>query len=676
MKARNSLVVRFFLLMIALVGLYTGALFIVVYKNLSDGITAYAENDLRDSRKVLKTLIADEREQFTLQVTAFLKGADIDNHNALVDYIQYNNRLRNIIVFDSVDHQQWAYASTNYTPSREHIQKVFGGETVSLLYMDAQDRMCFRVMAPVYERGDVTHVAFFDMLMFTDEFVNMIAETASCEFTVFSGYVREATSIEGLKGTEQKDKHLIDETRKGKDVYEKVTINGVVYSAVYIPYTALLDGRYLTTVFFGKPMTEIQAVVSSVFVPFIALAIVLTVIVIVILAFVARKLISVPLDRITGAVKKLSSGDADLTARLPVNGKDETAEISLDVNQFVEMLQKIVIELNESSDALVSIGDELSVTAQEAASSTAEIMSNIESVRKQTENQAAVVTNTSVLIEESRRSMDTLKDLTEGQAAGITESSAAIEEMLGNISSVTNSVHKMSDSFKVLGTTVTDGNRKMSEVDAKVMQVSEQSKMLVQANAIISQIASQTNLLAMNAAIEAAHAGTAGKGFAVVADEIRKLAETSSVQSKSINDELDKISVSIEEVVSLSKESQSAFNEIINHVNSTEEIINNIDNAMNEQELASKQIFSALSDMKSSAMEVNDQTHKVNTGITQFEKEMETITQVSSVLSGSMDEMTAGARNINEASQNCSDLAGRTKDNISIMESKLGQFHV
>lgn len=106
MKARNSLVVRFFLLMIALVGLYTGALFIFVYKNLSDGITAYAENDLRDSRKVLKTLIADEREKFTLQVTAFLKGVDIDNHNALVDYIQYNNRLRNIIVFDSVDHQQ------------------------------------------------------------------------------------------------------------------------------------------------------------------------------------------------------------------------------------------------------------------------------------------------------------------------------------------------------------------------------------------------------------------------------------------------------------------------------------------------------------------------------------------------------------------------------------------
>lgn len=674
MKAKDSLVIRFFMLMIALVALYTSALFIFTYRSLSQGMEHFSENNLRNSRKVLSHMVEKERGDFITEVRVFLERNGTMNTAEIRNFIQ-SQHLENYIVFDSDENQLYAYTITDFMPQRENIQRVLKGEIRNFLYTDSRGEVVFRVGVPIYNGSTVEQVVFVDRIMFNDEFVKLMAEVSSVEITVFNGYNREYTSLAGMKGTELDRKEFVDITKKGEELYTVYEIGGVDYIAAYIPYYAH-DGRYLTAIFFGQPLTAVQKMINDAFRPFIILAIVMTIIVITILAFVARKIILQPLNRINKAIKELSSGDADLTARLPVHGKDETAEISQDVNQFVDMLHQIVIDLNKSNVSLVTIGEELSTTAQEAASSTAEIMSNIESVRKQTENQTAVVTNTTVVIEESRRSMDSLKDLTESQAAAITESSAAIEEMLGNISSVTNSVHKMSSSFKKLGITVSDGNSKMSDVDTKIMQVAEQSKTLMQANAIISQIASQTNLLAMNAAIEAAHAGAAGKGFAVVADEIRKLAETSSVQSKSISDELEKVSNSIEEVVALSRDSQAAFSEIINHVSSTEEIINNIDNAMNEQELASKQIFEALSSMKSSAMAVNDQTQKVNTGIVQFEKEMGTISQVASVLMGSMDEMTAGARNISEASQNCSDLAGRTKDNIGIMESKLNQFRV
>ena len=373
-------------------------------------------------------------------------------------------------------------------------------------------------------------------------------------------------------------------------------------------------------------------------------------------------------------MRRLASGDADLTIRLPVKGNDEFAHISGNVNTFIIMLQTIVEELSKAQESLTEIGQSLGSNAQQSASATAEIMANIQGVRKQSENQSEAVANTTGVLGKSSASMNHLSDLVENQSAGITESSAAIEEMLGNITSVTNSVHRMADSFKELGVTVADGKNKLTTVDGKVNEIAEQSKMLIQANQIISQIASETNLLAMNAAIEAAHAGKAGEGFSVVANEIRKLAETSSTQSKNINAELKQISSSIKDVVSLSKDSQAAFGLIVTHLDSTDTIIHEIDNAMNEQENASRQIFGALSDMRNQAIEVSEKSQEVNNGIVAVTRDMDSVSQISSIILGSMDEMTAGAQEISTASQSVADLAIQTKQNIELMSEKLGKF--
>jgi methyl-accepting chemotaxis protein len=374
------------------------------------------------------------------------------------------------------------------------------------------------------------------------------------------------------------------------------------------------------------------------------------------------------------SIKTLSSGDADLTQRVLVKGHNEFSELGKDVNSFIEILQSLVKRLNEASVSLEQIGNELGVNSQETASATTEIMANIASVRTQAEVQSSAVSETSNVLEQSGKSVQELVDLVSSQVSGITQASAAIEEMISNISAVSNSVKLMAESFRILGSNVGDGNLKLENVGTRVNQMAEQSKMLLQANNMIAQVASQTNLLAMNAAIEAAHAGEAGKGFSVVADEIRKLAETSAIQSHNINTELKNIGVSISDVVSLSNDARHAFDSIVSQLNTTDQIMGQIDNAMSEQSAASTQILEALADMKGQTASVNEKSVGLRKGIENVRNNMNVVTQVSDVILGSMDEMAAGSQQIHSASQTVSDLAQSTQNNINVMDSLLKQF--
>ena len=663
---------------------FSVVLFVLISRYLSSGLESYFQGDLDEYSEVVVEEIKAQRKGL---VNAQSKLADsfesmfensgsfsVSYMNTEIDLTKRNLGIQELAVVDVNGRQ---VSSKNYgdaSNDSDIVQKALKGDAAEKIVKEGQNVVVVRAV-PFKIGGKIAGVVFGKETLTSQEFAEKMKKYTMCDFTIFDGEKRAYTTLAGMRGSVIADINPIRTAESGKKYEGKAVINGVRYVVCYFPLKAE-NGKFLTTLWLGKPLDVIDHVFSAIFKPLIAVMIVIVVLFFAVLVSVIIFKVIKPLKRVGAAVNNLASGDADLTQRIEVHGNDEFAEISTGINIFIEMLHKIVSELNSAQKELTAIGIDLGTNSQESASATAEIMANIAGVRKQSESQSEAVSNTTTILGHSAENVNNLENLVEAQAAGITESSAAIEQMLGNISSVTSSVRKMADSFKELGITVSDGKTKLANVDGKVNEIAEQSKMLIQANTIIAQIASETNLLAMNAAIEAAHAGKAGEGFSVVANEIRKLAETSSAQSKNINTELKEISSSIKDVVSLSKDSQVAFGQIVTHLDSTDVIIREIDNAMSEQENASRQIFSALSDMRNQSIEVNEMSHQVKDNIVAVTKDMDTVSQISSIILGSMDEMTAGAQQISTATQGVSDLAASTKENIDVMDSKLKLFRV
>jgi methyl-accepting chemotaxis protein len=383
-----------------------------------------------------------------------------------------------------------------------------------------------------------------------------------------------------------------------------------------------------------------------------------------------------PLKIAEKTVKKISEGDADLTVKIETNRTDEIGQLIGNFNIFIEKLRSIMANLKRSKEQLIKVKEPLQNSIQETSSSVSKILNQIEQTNSQSEKQSESVSQTASAVTEIARNIESLEKMIQSQASGITEASSAIEEMIGNIKSVDSSVDTMTAQFTAIEEKTKTGVTKQNAVSETVKKIAGQSQMLAEANLVIANIAKQTNLLAMNAAIEAAHAGSAGRGFSVVADEIRKLSETSSEQSKTIGTELQQIVASISTVVEASKDSEETYNELVGQIQTTTSLVQQIHMAMDEQETGSKQILAALKMMNDSTAEVRTASGEMTIGNKAIISEVHNLQQTTDVITDSMADMLVLARQIREASVRLENVSGDVASSVRVIGDEVDMFKV